>query len=96
MTTSICAFIGSPPRGPINVTTEMFSFVDFASIFGDLTLDAGKPQLARLRDARFFSLDGGSDAIIEREAAVRGMSVSGLRSAGPAAASELATQCSRR
>lgn len=92
----MCAFIGSAPRGSINVTTEIFSFRDFASIFGDLTLDAGKPQRARLRGARFFLLNGGRDAIIGHEAAVRGMPASALRSAGPAAASELVTQCSRR
>lgn len=64
--TSICAFVGAAPRGPINVPTEIFSFGDFEQIFGGLTLAAdGKPETLGFAVRDFF-LNGGSDAIVVR------------------------------
>lgn len=64
--TSICAFVGAAPRGPVNVPSEIFSFGDFDKIFGGLTVDMnGSPHTMGFAVRDFF-LNGGSDAIVVR------------------------------
>jgi phage tail sheath protein FI len=64
--TSICAFIGTAPRGPVNVPNEIFAFADYEQIFGGLTLDAAGTPGALGFAVRDFFLNGGGDAIVVR------------------------------
>jgi uncharacterized protein len=59
--TSITAFLGRTPRGPVNRASTIFSFGDFERQFGGL--NAGDPMGYAVRD---FFLNGGSQAVIVR------------------------------
>jgi phage tail sheath protein FI len=59
--TSITAFIGSAPRGPVNEATTINNFGDYERIFGGLSLNS--PMSYAVRD---FYLNGGSQAVIVR------------------------------
>lgn len=59
--TSITAFLGRTPRGPVNAPTEITSFGDFERRFGGLAV--GYPLTYAVRD---FYQNGGSTAVIVR------------------------------
>lgn len=59
--TSITAFIGRAPRGPVNEPTTINSFADYERIFGGLSLISTMSYAVR-----DFYLNGGSQAIIIR------------------------------
>ena len=59
--TSITAFLGRAPRGPVDTPVEITSFADFERRFGGLTLDC--PMSYAVRD---FYRNGGNRAIIVR------------------------------
>jgi phage tail sheath protein FI len=59
--TSITAFIGRAPRGPVNEATTINSFGDFERIFGGLWLDSSLGYAVR-----DFYLNGGRQALIVR------------------------------
>jgi len=59
--TSITAFVGTAPRGPINEPTRVDSFGDYERIFGGL--DAGSPLSFAVR--QFFD-NGGSTGLVVR------------------------------
>ena len=59
--TSITAFIGRAPRGPVDEASTIFNFGDFERKFGGLHVDY--PMGYAMRD---FYLNGGSQAIIVR------------------------------
>src|SRR5215475_4343886 len=59
--TSITAFIGSAPRGPVNEPTTINSFADYERNFGGLF-----PDSTLSFAVRDFYLNGGSQAIIIR------------------------------
>ncbi len=59
--TSITAFLGRAPRGPVSEPTTIFSYADFERQFGGLELDY--PMSYAVRD---FYVNGGSRAIIVR------------------------------
>lgn len=59
--TSITAFLGRAPRGPVSQPTTIFSFADFERQFGGLGVDY--PMSYAVRD---FYLNGGREAIIVR------------------------------
>ncbi len=59
--TSITAFIGTAPRGPVNQATTIGGFADYERTFGGL--DKKNPMGFAVRD---FFLNGGSQAVIVR------------------------------
>lgn len=59
--TSITAFLGRAPRGPVNEPTVINNFGDFERLFGGL--DADYPVSYAVQD---FFLNGGAQAIIVR------------------------------
>ena len=59
--TSIAAFAGSAPRGPINQATRLFSFADYERRFGGLAADSEMGYAVR----QFFQ-NGGTDAYAVR------------------------------
>lgn len=59
--TSIAAFLGAAPRGPVNKAIRIHSFADFERGFGGLSADAEMSY-----GVRQFFLNGGSDAWIVR------------------------------
>ncbi|WP_249115617.1 phage tail sheath subtilisin-like domain-containing protein [Azoarcus sp. L1K30] len=59
--TSIAAFLGAAPRGPVNKAVRIHSFADFERSFGGLAADAEMSY-----GVRQFFLNGGSDAWIVR------------------------------
>ena len=59
--TSITAFIGRAPRGPVNDPITINSFGDYERHFGGLSLDSTMSYAVR-----DFYLNGGSQAIIVR------------------------------
>ena len=59
--TSIAAFIGTAPRGPVNQATTIGGFADYERTFGGL--DKKSPMGFAVRD---FFLNGGSQAVIVR------------------------------
>src|SRR5215831_12109537 len=59
--TSITAFIGLAPRGPVNEPTTINSFGDYERQFGGLSVDSTMSYAVR-----DFYLNGGSQAIIVR------------------------------
>jgi len=59
--TSITAFVGSAPRGPVNEPTTINNFGDYDRIFGGLSLSSAMSYAVR-----DFYLNGGSQAIIVR------------------------------
>jgi uncharacterized protein len=59
--TSITAFLGQAPRGPIDKAMTVFGFSDFVRTFGDLDVDY--PMGFAVRD---FFLNGGAQAVIGR------------------------------
>ena len=59
--TSVAAFIGAAPRGPINKATRIYSFADFERAFGGLAADSEMSY-----GVRQFFLNGGTDAWIVR------------------------------
>ena len=61
VTTSITAFIGTAPRGPVNQATTIGGFADYERTFGGL--DKKSPMGFAVRD---FFLNGGSQAVIVR------------------------------
>jgi phage tail sheath protein FI len=61
VSTSITAFIGSAPRGPVDEPTTINSFADYERIFGGLSLDSTMSYAVR-----GFYLNGGSQAVIVR------------------------------
>ncbi len=61
--TSIAAFIGRAPRGPVDEPTDIFSFGDFERRFGGLSVDY--PLSYAVRDF-FLNAGSGSHAIIVR------------------------------
>lgn len=61
VSTSITAFIGRAPRGPVNEAARIFNFGDFERRFGGLHVDY--PMSYAVRD---FYANGGSEAVIVR------------------------------
>src|SRR5437868_1915210 len=59
--TSITAFIGSSPRGPVNEPFTINSFADYERTFGGISLDSTISY-----SVRDFYLNGGSQAIVVR------------------------------
>jgi phage tail sheath protein FI len=59
--TSVAAFLGAAPRGPINKATRIYSFADFERAFGGLSADSEMSYAVR----QFF-INGGTDAWIVR------------------------------
>src|SRR5215831_4879946 len=59
--TSITAFIGLAPRGPVNEPTTINSFGDYERQFGGLSVDSTMSYAVR-----DFYLNGGRQAIIVR------------------------------
>ena len=59
--TSITAFVGSAPRGPVAEPTTISSYADYERIFGGLSLDSTVSYAVRA-----FYLNGGSQAVIVR------------------------------
>ncbi len=59
--TSITAFVGSAPRGPVNEPTTINSFADYERRFGGLSLDSTMSYAVRA-----FYQNGGSQAVIVR------------------------------
>jgi phage tail sheath protein FI len=59
--TSITAFVGSAPRGPVNESIVINNFGDYERIFGGLSLASSMSY-----SVRDFYLNGGSQAIIVR------------------------------
>ncbi|MBA2646237.1 MAG: phage tail sheath family protein, partial [Pyrinomonadaceae bacterium] len=59
--TSITAFIGTAPRGPVNDPTFINSFGDYERRFGGLALDSTMSYAVR-----DFYLNGGSQALVVR------------------------------
>jgi phage tail sheath protein FI len=59
--TSVAAFVGAAPRGPINKATRIYSFADFERAFGGLAADSEMSY-----GVRQFFLNGGTDAWIVR------------------------------
>ena len=57
--TSVAAFVGAAPRGPINKATRIYSFADFERAFGGLAADSEMSY-----GVRQFFLNGGTDAWI--------------------------------
>jgi phage tail sheath protein FI len=68
--TSITAFIGAAPRGPVNDPVSVFSFGEFARMFGGMTSDVLPGTTVPLYSVAFavndFFLNGGSQAVIVR------------------------------
>jgi phage tail sheath protein FI len=65
--TSITAFVGSAPRGPVGEPTTINSFADYERIFGGLSLDSTMSYAVR-----GFYQNGGSQAVIVRLARMPG------------------------
>jgi phage tail sheath protein FI len=65
--TSITAFVGSAPRGPVNEPITINSFADYERRFGGLSLDSTMSYAVRS-----FYLNGGSQAVIVRLARMPG------------------------
>ena len=63
VSTSVAAFVGAAPRGPINIATHVFSFSDFERYFGGL--DANSEMSYAVRQ---FFLNGGSEGWVVRVA----------------------------
>ena len=61
VSTSITAFIGTAPKGPVNQATTIGGFADYERTFGGL--DKKNPMGFAVRD---FFLNGGSQAVIVR------------------------------
>lgn len=61
VSTSITAFVGRTPRGPVNEPTTIFSFADFERLFGGIAYDY--PVSYAVQD---FFVTGGSQALIVR------------------------------
>jgi phage tail sheath protein FI len=59
--TSIAAFVGAAPRGPIGTPTTIFSFADYQRFFGGLSLSS--PLSYAVND---FYANGGTQAIVVR------------------------------
>src|SRR6266571_1360917 len=59
--TSITAFLGRAPRGPVTEATLITSYADYERQFGGLSLDS--PMSFAVQD---FFVNGGSQAIIVR------------------------------
>ncbi len=61
--TSVAAFVGMSPEGPVNVPTRIFSYREFEGLFG------GEARVGELPDqVRQFFLNGGGTAWIVRNA----------------------------
>jgi hypothetical protein len=59
--TSIAAFVGATPRGPVGTPTTIFSFADYQRIFGGLSLSSTVSYAVN-----DFYANGGTQAIIVR------------------------------
>jgi phage tail sheath protein FI len=59
--TSIAAFIGRARRGPVNVSTTIYSYADFERVFGGLWIESTLGYAVR-----DFFLNGGSQAVVVR------------------------------
>ena len=59
--TSVTAFIGAAPRGPVNEPITINNFGDYERVFGGLSLASAMSYAVR-----DFYLNGGSQAIIVR------------------------------
>lgn len=77
--TSIAAFAGSAPRGPINKATRMFSFSDYERRFGGLAVDSEMGYAVR----QYFQ-NGGTDCYAVRIVKDASYAERTLRSATPA------------
>jgi phage tail sheath protein FI len=75
--TSITAFVGSAPRGPVNTPFRIASFSDYVRRFGDLTRSSPMSYAV----SQYF-LNGGADAIIVR-VHLNGVAASIVLPAGP-------------
>ncbi|MGP6159683.1 MAG: phage tail sheath family protein [Vulcanimicrobiaceae bacterium] len=68
--TSITAFVGAAPRGPVNTPVAIFSYADFQRTFGGMTTAVLPGTSVPLYSMAFavndFFLNGGSQAIIVR------------------------------
>lgn len=63
VSTSVTAFIGYTPKGPLNKATQVFNYGEFERIFGELNKDNELGYAVR----QFF-FNGGSEALIVRVA----------------------------
>lgn len=63
VSTSVTAFIGYTPKGPLNKATQVFNYGEFERIFGELKKDIELGYAVR----QFFA-NGGSEALIVRVA----------------------------
>jgi len=61
--TSVTAFIGYTPRGPLNDPVHIFSFADYERAFGGLAIDSPLSYSVK----HFFD-NGGTDAYVSRVA----------------------------
>ena len=61
VSTSVTAFLGRAPRGPVNVATRCFSFDDFARKFGGLWAESPMTYAVY-----HYFLNGGTEAVIVR------------------------------
>ena len=61
VSTSVCAFVGTAKRGPINKTVNVYSFSDFDRYFGGLSADSEMSYAVR----QFFN-NGGTIALVVR------------------------------
>jgi phage tail sheath protein FI len=65
--TSITAFVGFAPRGPVNLPTQIQSFTEYTRVFGGLAADSTMSYAVN----QYFQ-NGGSQAIIVRAAHLTG------------------------
>lgn len=75
--TSITAFVGSAPRGPVNEPITISSFADYERVFGGLALDSTMSYAVRA-----FYLNGGSESVIVRVARASGPEPDAAEAAG--------------
>lgn len=66
--TSITAFVGFAPRGPVNTPIQVQSFTEYASVFGGLAADSTMSYAV----AQYF-LNGGQRALIVRAVQLTGV-----------------------
>lgn len=78
--TSVAAFLGAAPRGPVNKATRIYSFADFERAFGGLAADSEMSY-----GVRQFFLNGGTDAWIVRVVKDAAPASSTLKNATPIA-----------
>lgn len=61
VSTSVTAFVGSAPRGPVNEPTTIHSFADYERTFGGLAVDSSMSY-----SVQDFFVNGGGEALVVR------------------------------